>query len=172
MKKLLILVILFASTAYAPRVFALDLQVSGAGTAAANGCYASYGAGNLGANEWRQGLYAIYTAGVINTDTYCRIGLISGIDAGTGAQLYYYHIGGGGSAVACNTTNATAGAWTTDSGTAPAPTITTTTCPPPATPPIGGATSTTEQAQTNLANGVYIFFLAFFGVVWLFRRRV
>jgi len=36
----------------------------------------------------------------------------------------------------------------------------------------GGATSTVEQTQQNLFNGFIIFFLSFFGMVWLFRRRV
>lgn len=34
----------------------------------------------------------------------------------------------------------------------------------------GGATSTLEQAQTNLFNGFLVFFISFFGVVWLLRR--
>jgi len=37
--------------------------------------------------------------------------------------------------------------------------------------PIGGATSTIEQAQSNLAWGFWFFFLSFFGVIWLLRKH-
>jgi len=36
----------------------------------------------------------------------------------------------------------------------------------------GGATSTIEQSQTNLFYGFFVFFVSFFGVVWLFRKNV
>jgi len=43
---------------------------------------------------------------------------------------------------------------------------------PPATttPPVATSTSTPDQVQQNLFNGVLIFFISFFGVVWLFRK--
>lgn len=37
---------------------------------------------------------------------------------------------------------------------------------------LGGATSTIEQAQGNLSTAFYLYFIAFFGTVWLLRRRV
>jgi len=36
--------------------------------------------------------------------------------------------------------------------------------------PLGGATSTVDQAQQNLGTGFFIFFFAFFGMVWLLAR--
>jgi len=33
------------------------------------------------------------------------------------------------------------------------------------------ATSTIEQAQTNLMNGFFVYFISFFGMVWLLRKR-
>jgi len=35
----------------------------------------------------------------------------------------------------------------------------------------GGATSTVEQAQTNLAFAFAFFFVSFFGVIWLLRKH-
>jgi len=43
--------------------------------------------------------------------------------------------------------------------------------PPPPTPGSGGATSTIEQAQTNLFYAVTLFLAAFFGVIWLMRKH-
>jgi len=42
--------------------------------------------------------------------------------------------------------------------------------PPPA-PDLGGATSTVEQMQSNLGSAFYIFFIAFFGMVWLLSKN-
>jgi len=36
---------------------------------------------------------------------------------------------------------------------------------------LGGATSTIEQAQQNLSTAFYIFFIVFFGTVWLLRKH-
>jgi len=43
--------------------------------------------------------------------------------------------------------------------------------PPTPAVPLGGATSTVEQAESNLAMSFVIFFTAFFGTVWLLRPR-
>lgn len=37
--------------------------------------------------------------------------------------------------------------------------------------PLGGATSTVEQVQQNLYNGMVLFFISFFGLVWVFRKK-
>jgi len=42
---------------------------------------------------------------------------------------------------------------------------------PPPTPEIGGATSTIDQTQQNLSTAFYLFFIVFFGVVWLLRKH-
>jgi len=37
--------------------------------------------------------------------------------------------------------------------------------------PLGGATSTLDQAQKNLSTAFFLYFISFFGMIWLLRRR-
>jgi len=140
--------------------YATDITVSGAGTVGVDGCYEDQSNGT-----WIQDgahTYWIHND-FVGGDNYCII-----IANGTPSGLSKYFNNTGASV--CSVAGATADAWGADAGANPVPTVTSG-CG--GTPPFtgGGSTSTIDQAQQNLSSGVYIFLIAFLGMVWLFRKR-
>lgn len=129
-KIVFILIVSYATVVWAAGP---DFNVAGAGLSAANGCYVDSGIGGYvaGTEWWVFGDYAIYTAGIVGVDTYCRIG--SSADP-ENTQYYYKRLTIEYGAVACSTTNGPGGTWVNDTGGNPVPTVTDTTCTSPAGP--------------------------------------
>jgi len=141
-----------------------DLFLEGWGTEAANGCYIDQEDGT-----WSNGTYEIYTAGIIETDTYCRVGTV---DPET--QAYYGQIGTGIDAVPCDETNAETIIWQVDTGDSPAGTVEANApgCESPPEPPATTTASTTliNNPNQDMFTGWLVFFMAWFGIMWMFRR--
>jgi len=162
-------VFLLASAAHAPLVFALDIEVSGAGTTAVNGCYTDQGMGSIG-HTWKlDDTHWIISAGIVSTYIECRI-TDDGDDTypQSGVQYYYKRTPAD---VACTSANAAGGTYSIGTGASAAPTVTETTCPPRPDPPSPAATSTVEQTQQNLSTAVVVFFVSMFGMIWLIRKH-
>jgi len=138
-----------------------DLFLEGWGTEEANGCYIDQEDGT-----WNNGTYDIYSAGIEGVDMYCRIGTI---DPET--QLYYGQIGTGEAAVPCSEANAQTVTWLVDTGESPAGTVVAG-CEAPPEPPATTTASTTiiNNPNQDMFNGFLIFFMAWFGLMWMFRR--
>jgi len=136
---------------------ALDIQVSGAGTAGANGCYDDQGDGTFIEQSSEFWLYAPAA-----DTTICRVGLYNS----TTSQYYFSD-----TATSCDTSaEFVAATYSVSAGTGPAPTLTETTCTDP-TPVDTSATSTADQAQQNLSTAMILFFVAMFGMIWLMRKH-
>ena len=128
-------------------VFALDIEVSGAGTASVNGCYIDQGMGAIG-HTWKlDDTHWIISAGIVATYIECRI-TDDGDDTypQPGAQYYYKRTPAD---VACTSANAAGGSYTIGTGASAAPTVTETTCPPPP-PPVGTSTPYVSTRQEQL----------------------
>lgn len=142
-------------------VFAADLLVTDAGTAAVNGCYLEDG-GGVGIWMNPDNDYVLYYVG-----TQCR----SAEAVGLGSLYFKTAVVGD-----CDLSSDYLGVWTLSDGELPLPTVAETDCSaPPPPPPSGGdgsATSTVSQSQQNVFNGFIIFFVVMFGIMWMFKKRI
>jgi len=141
-------------------IVSADLEVSGAGNAAANGCYVDNMSG-----EWVQESSQYWIANdFVAGDNYCIL-IANGV--GSGQSQYFNNTG----ATICDESVATADAWSADAGSSPAPTVTQTTCTGGGGGEDTNATSTINQIQENLYHGIVLFFLSMFGMIWLLRKH-
>jgi len=138
-----------------PFAYALDLEVSGAGDPAVNGCYLDEGGG-----YWqKQDLsYEINNVG----GSYCTLNVYG---AGGATPPQYYTTPG------CSSSAGAVGTWTNADGlSAPPPTLSETICPAPPMP-LGGATSTVDQAQQNMILLSFLFVACMWFIIWLMRKH-
>jgi len=164
MKKFLAAFALCMLGMYLPVEFAAaaDLQVTGAGTTAADGCYK-----DVGSNRWEgQGSASGYELSWANGNhTYCVL-----TPFGDNSTHEYYAAANSGTCALSSDFVDPGTVWHADVGTAPPPSFAETTCTSPPGPDTS-ATSTIDQVQKNLSTSFLIFGLSMFFVVWLMRKR-
>jgi len=146
--------------AWTPFAYALDLQVTGAGTSAINQCYVETSIG-----YWisQDGLYEI------NDGAGSTLCTLNNFGAGFASPPQYYNT------VGCPTSAGAVGTWSNVDGFgSPAPTLSETMCgvpPPPGPVALGGATSSVDQAQQNVIYFAWTFLACMVLVIWLMRKH-